>query len=426
MYNLRYVYEHIDKPLLQPLVEMEREGVLIDVPRLESLNGPIEREKSHLLDDIRYVAGYDINPNSIKQLPVLLYDQLGLPVHPNPELYRTANKEVLEWLRPYHDVVGTIINHRRITKQGQFVAAILNNVGADGRLRTHFNNTVVETGRLSSSDPINLQQIPKRIPQNSSPFISRVIRDIRKCFIARPGWSIVKFDQAAVEYRILVCLSNDEEMIEAIQRGQDPHLVTAARCLDISYITASERYKFGDSELKQMRDLSKNFNYGYAYGQTEVGFCNYANANGMPMNLDQAAEIHRQMTRPAQAAWIAKTKQFIRVHGYVTTYFGRVIKYPRPWTSSAQREGVNARIQGTSADVMKIAMRRIWDRKRGLTPTPIQILAVHDECVYESSNEHVDKLKEIIQKEAPSVIDDWPLRLEVEVGSGPNWAEASV
>jgi DNA polymerase I len=426
-----YVYSNVDMPVLPCLVSMERAGVLIDTDHLNALIPDIESRQLLLRDAIGLVAGQGINLNSPLQVAAFLFDQLGLPTSKKRGKERSTDVEALEPLKSRHPAVSYLLEHRRLEKmRGTYVAKIPRVLGADGRLRASFNNVRVVTGRLSSSDPVNLQNIPKRVVPGTPASVEAVIRQIRRAFVARPGWRIVKFDQAQVEFRIIVCWGNDLATIRAINEGRDVHLDSVAGYLGRPYDEVAAEYKAGSKHLEDLRNLTKNCVYGAIYGQTHEGLCEYANTNGMPMSAEDAYRFQNGImaTKPGVVGWIEETKRFAARHGYVETFFGRRIRNAdvwdeRPWVrEKALREMVNAPIQGTSADIMKIAMARLFWAIKGRGMRAEQVLAVHDECVFECPEEEVDELVGLINEIATTVVS-WPVPLEVDCAVGLNWVD---
>ena len=428
--KLQFVYEQIDLPLIPCLVEMEQTGCLIDIPKLLSIGKQLDARLIHVHDCIQFMAGDAINLDSPAQVAALLYDRLGLPLpRKHGVATRSTDKAALAGLLGRHPIVEPLAEYRRLTKlKSTYVDKIPQVLSTDGRLRSHFNATRVETGRLSSSDPINLQNIPVRAEPGTPESVQQVVRQIRQAWIPSSGNVLVIFDQSQVEYRILACMAQDAELIELYKSGIDVHSATAARYIGIGVYEFDQRRKQGDVQCKSMRDLAKNVNYGWAYGQTSDGLAAWGNANGIPMTNKQAASIQQGMARTPIVRYIQQAKSKIRRTGYAETYFGRQAYYAdlqsdKPWElARALREGFNMTIQGTAADVMKQAMTRIRTRrlKEGLTAR--QILAVHDEVVYDTPVEEADRLSRIMVEEAEHVVD-WAIPLSIDVKVVHSWGE---
>lgn len=426
-HNAEYCLHNVDLPILPVLVEMEETGVLIDVDRLTSLIPTAEKRIDALEVAIESIADKRVNLNSPLQLAALLFDDLKL----RPVNGRSTDKEVLAKLAAEHPVPRFIQEHRRLTKLlSTYIKKIPESVSSDGRLYSHFNNTVTFTGRLSSSKPVNLQNIPVRVTPDTPEALIPLIKEIRKAFIPKPGYKIVKMDQSQVEFRIIVCLGNDEATIEAIKNGRDIHCDGVAIYLNQPYEEVYKLYKAGDAKTKQLRDVAKNVVYGAAYGQTEAGLVEWLNTNGIPATQQSAKALQDGIlqSKPGILRYIKSTEQFALTHGYVQSYFGRympdnkLFAYDRKIRSDALRTAVNAPIQGTSADIMKQVMRRVWDRNKGNRDKVRTILAVHDELDFECREDYIPTLIDILKETATTVVD-WQIPLEIEVGIGNNWGE---
>ena len=226
-------------------------------------------------------------------------------------------------------------------------------------------------------------------------------------------------------------MAKDEPRIRAINEGRDVHCDTAATYLGEPYEQFNSRYLAGDKEAKKVRDIIKNVVYGCVYGHTEVGLCVWLNGQGMPTDRAKAKQIQDAImgTKPAILEWIDRSKWDIRRNGYAETFFGRRIYYPdvkddRGWVrEKALREGVNARVQGSAADLTKIAMTTIWKEKKRRGLRSLQWAAVHDEGDEETPTEEIDELTEIIHRAVPASFTG-PIPIEVGVGTGDNWAAA--
>lgn len=413
--GLAYVYSCVDLPLLPVLVEMEQTGVLIDTAHLAALGVRIDARLTELTATLYAIAGAEINLNSPVQVGAFLFDYLGLPE--GKKTGRSTEKAVLDRLASLHPAVESLLEYRQLSKlKGTYVDKLPRMLRPTGRLHAQFNNTRVETGRLSSSDP-NLQNIPAR---------SELGKEIRKAFIAPEGHKIVAFDQSAVEFKILCCLAEDWGTIADINAGRDIHCATAAKVAGEDYDSFMARMAAGDKSAKDQRTAAKTTNYGVAYGMTE-------DALSVALKIEKA-EAKRIMDsilgmRPRVVEWIERTKWEVRRWGYVETYFGRRAYYPDAQSDeiwkvrAAEREAVNCRIQGTAADIMKIALARIWREKERRGMESKFLIQCHDEGDLEAPDAEVEELMGIIPEQAETVVD-WPLRLTVEVGAGPSWGEA--
>ena len=433
-HSLKYVYNNIDLPFIPIIVEMIDEGVRIDIDRLHNLSDKISERLLELESDINLVAGRNLNINSNKQMVEFLYHTLSLPRHPSKKKRKSADAAVLEFLRPHHIVISHIMEYRKLEKlKGDFADKLITMVGLDGKIHPQINNTRVETGRLSMSNP-NFQQIPKRTEPWLPEFIVWAIKEVRKSIVAPPGYKIVKFDQSQVEFRIMVVLGNDEATIKAINNKVDIHSEPLAIILNLSYDEVVRRRKNGDKVIESYRDFMKNVVYGQAYGQTPQGLFEKSRASGLPITYEQIPMIQNIILgmRPGIRRYISEAKELARVKGYAETYFGRRVYYPEllsldtpRWKRDAiiDREAINAPIQGTSAEILKITGRRIWDERRLRKMRSRFMLQVHDEMVSIVPDEEVEDFAGMVYDIQPKVMNDWPLLIEAEVSVGDNWGE---
>jgi DNA polymerase-1 len=431
--SLAFIYSSVDLPFVEVLTQMQQTGVLIDKARLLPLGERINRRLAEIQGDLNEIAGEALNLNSPMQLARFLFETLGLPRHPSKKLRTSTNKDVLEFLRSKHLAVEFIIEYRKLEKlRAAFVDAIPEMIGDDGRIHPTFNNTVVETGRLSCKAP-NVQQIPKRVPAGTAPFVEACIGEIRKAFIAPAGKVILKYDLASVEFRILVVLGNDTATIQSINTGRDIHSEAVATYAGRPYEEIVKARKAGDQSVENLRTFMKNVVYGAAYGQTEKGLYEFAQANGLPMSLAECRRVQDMIlrSRPGILRYIAEAKAKVLRDGYVDSYFGRRMWYPEAidphspdWmVEKVQREATNSPIQATNADMMKMQMARVLARIKAKGMGSRFIMAIHDEAVVECPEEEVEEVKAMALEETERLVD-WPLKIAAEAGIGPSWGEA--
>jgi DNA polymerase-1 len=431
--SLAHVYAQIDRPFVEVLTEMQTEGVLLDRDRLLSLGERINHRLAEIQTDLNSCAGREINLRSNPQVQDFLFGQLALPRHPSKKLRDSANKEVLEWLRGKHLAVDFLLEYRKLEKlRAAFVDALPQMIDANGLVHPTFNNTVVETGRLSCKNP-NVQQIPKRIPAGTPPFVKEAIEEIRKAFVAPPGHVIMKADLASAEFRIIVVLGGDTATIEAIKSGVDIHSEAVSLYLNRPYDEVVKARKAGDGTVEQLRNFMKNVVYGAAYGQTEQGLYEFAQANGLPMSLDECRRVQGMIlrSRPGILRYIAWAKKEVLDKGYVDSYFGRRMWYPEAidphspdWmVEKVGREATNAPIQATQADLMKMFMIRLQKRMRMNKMKARFLMQIHDEFVARVPEDEVSEVKGMAEEEVKGLVD-WPLGMDTEVGVGPSWGEA--
>ena len=360
--------------------------------------------------DIYKLAGHEFNVDSPQQLARVLFDEAGLkPVSRTAKSGAASTRdEDLEALAEKHPLPGRVREYRTLAKlRSTYVDALPRMVNPEtGRVHTSFHPTGAATGRLSSSDP-NLQNIPVRAAEG---------RKIRAAFVPEPGWTLVSADYSQVELRVLAHLSGDPDLIAAFSRSEDIHRSTAARIFSVAY----------DVVLGDQRRAAKTINFGILYG---MGPQRLARDLSIPQS-EAKAMIESYFGRfPKIRAWIDETIERAGKDGYVTTLFGRIRRFPELASTSrgsrqmAVRAAVNSRIQGTAADLMKLAMVRLHGAlgREGLR-TRI-LIQVHDELVLEAPPRELVRAKEII-REAMENVHPLATPLIVDIASGPNWLEA--
>ncbi len=405
------VFYEIESPLLQVLVEMEREGIRVDSAALAqfaaSLSGQITEQES----EIRKLAGIDFNLNSPKQLGEVLFDRLKIvdkPKKTKTGQYAT-HEQILQDLAPRHEIVRRILDHRSATKLKSTYADTLPSTVfvSTGRIHTTFQQVLTTTGRLSSQNP-NLQNIPVR---------SEMGQEIRRAFVARdPGHVLLSADYSQIELRIIAALSRDSGMLEAFASGLDIHTATAARVYGVMPALVSD----------EMRRNAKMVNFGIAYGISAFGL---AQRLGIPRT--EAASIIDNYFRQYGGIqqYIQETIEFARKHQYVQTVTGRRRYLPDIGSGNAavrgaaERNAINMPIQGTAADMIKIAMIRIQKKLQEKRLRSRMLLQIHDELVFDVPQNEVEEARELIGHEMRNAL---PLEVPivVEIGVGNNWLEA--
>jgi DNA polymerase-1 len=397
----------IEVPLAPILARLESTGVRIDAEFFAALSREIDARLTEMDGEILELAGREFNPNSPAQLAEVLFDEIGLkPIRKTKTGYSTA-ADVLETLAAEHPLPAKIIEYRQLAKfKGTYVDVLPTLADAEGRVRTHFNQTATSTGRLSSSDP-NLQNIPIR-----TEFGAR----IRKGFVPADGMLLLSADYSQVELRILASIADDEGLKKAFREGKDIHTVTASEVLGIPAAEVTNEH----------RSLAKAINYGIAYG---MGARKFAAETGLTVNEGKKF-IETYFDRyPGVKRYLEKTKEEARRDGYVSTLFGRR-RYLPDITSdndraraAAERAAVNMPVQGTAADVMKKAMIEIDRRLRKRDLGARMILTIHDELLFEVAPDDAEKLADVAAEIMSGVISlDVPLR--VHTGLGGNWLDA--
>ncbi|BCX03439.1 MAG: DNA polymerase I [Candidatus Roseilinea sp.] len=410
--NQERLFHEVELPLIPVLVEMELTGVALDVKYLGELSGEITERLRELEKQIYNVAGMVFNINSTKQLSDVLFGKLGLPTQGLRKTeaggFSTA-ADVLDGLRDQHEIVPLILEHRELSKlQGTYVNALPQLINPKtGRLHTDFNQTGAVTGRLSSSNP-NLQNIPIKTEMG---------RRVRKAFIPRKGWRLISADYSQVELRILAHLADDPTLKQAFANNEDIHATTAAAIYEVPLRDVTP----------MQRNNAKRINFGIAYGMGA-----FALAANTGMTQAEAQEfINRYFARfPNVRAWLDATKRRTAEQGYVETVLGRRRYFPEltsrtspePVRRRAEREAINHPVQGSAADIMKIAMINVHRRLREGGYQARMTLQVHDELVFDCPPNEVAEVCALIKREMESAYRlSVPLR--ADIAAGKNWDE---
>lgn len=406
--RLLWLYREVERPLSAVLAHMEATGVRLDVAYLRALSLEVAEEIARLEAEVFRLAGHPFNLNSRDQLERVLFDELGLPAIGKTEKTgkRSTSAAVLEALREAHPIVEKILQYRELTKlKSTYIDPLPDLIHPrTGRLHTRFNQTATATGRLSSSDP-NLQNIPVRTPLGQR---------IRRAFIAEEGWLLVALDYSQIELRVLAHLSGDENLIRVFQEGRDIHTETAS-------------WMFGvprEAVDPLMRRAAKTINFGVLYGMSAHRL---SQELAIPYEEAQAFIERYFQSFPKVRAWIEKTLEEGRRRGYVETLFGRRRYVPdlearvKSVREAAERMAFNMPVQGTAADLMKLAMVKLfpWLEEMGAR----MLLQVHDELVLEAPKERAEAVARLA-KEVMEGVYPLAVPLEVEVGIGEDWLSA--
>ena len=404
------LFYDIEMPLMPVLAEMEMNGVCLDVDSLKETSTILTNRINELEKRIYELAGQPFNIASPKQVGEILFDKLKIveKAKKTKTGQYVTSEEVLQQLRNKHEIVADILEHRGLKKLiGTYIDALPKLINPKtGHIHTSFNQTVTATGRLSSSDP-NLQNIPIRGEEG---------KEIRKAFVPEPGCLFFSADYSQIELRVMAHLSNDPQMIEVFREGKDLHAATAANIYKkpIEEVTRDERTK------------SKRANFGIIYGITVFGL-----AERLDISRDEAKQLIDGYfaTFPEVHDYMEQAKQTARQRGYVTTLFGRRRYLPDINSANAtvrgfaERNAINAPIQGTAADIIKVAMIRIHNRFRQEGIRSKMILQVHDELNFSVYPEEKEKVEQIVLEEMQRA---FPLNvpLVADSGFGENWLEA--
>ncbi|MBH22905.1 MAG: DNA polymerase I [Myxococcales bacterium] len=405
--GLTGLMNELEMPLWRILARMEMTGVLVDTALLSELSAQYAVELQDLEKQIHAAAGQEFNVDSPLQLRKILFDDLGLPIIKKTKTGPSTAHAVLEQLQSMHPLPKLILEYRSFAKlKSTYVDALPELVARDGRIHTDFNQAVAATGRLSSSNP-NLQNIPIRTARG---------REIRKAFIAPDGWSLLAADYSQIELRILAHMSEDEALLDAFTRGQDIHQRTAAEIFDVA----------AEEVTADQRRAGKTINFGVIYGMGSRRL-----ARSLDISEDKAQRyIDSYFERYSGVRdYFAGVLEEARRSGYASTLFDRrrpmsELVSPKPNIRAlGERLAINTPIQGTAADVIKMAMVRIQQRLDDGELDARMLLQVHDELVFEVRDEHLEALRAMVVEEMSGVVD-LKVPLVVDVGVGKSWYDA--
>jgi DNA polymerase-1 len=407
------LFQTVELPLVPVLTEMELVGIAVDLPYLADLGRELEGRIANLEAEIYGHVGHEFNINSTQRLSEVLFGELQLEIDKRKRRSKTktghisTGSDVLEELRGTHPIIDLILEHRQLQKlKGTYVDALQALVDpGTHRVHTSFNQTGAATGRLSSSDP-NLQNIPIRTDTG---------RRVRRAFVAREGSVLLSADYSQIELRVLAHMANDPTLMEAFVRGEDPHAVTAAEVLGVPL----EKVTSND------RRVAKMVNYGVLYGMSDFGL---AERTGLP-SADASGFIKRYFERfgtvkAFQDSVIGQAEEL----GYAETLLGRRRYFPEIRShlfavrSAAIRQTINAPIQGSASDIVKIAMIRLAEFLRREAPTVRMLLQVHDELLLEGPEEDLSAILEPLTEIMIGALD-LRARLHVDFKMGPNWED---
>jgi DNA polymerase-1 len=404
------IFQTQELPLIYVLKDMELAGIKLDVPALHQMSEQMAERLGELEQEIHAAAGQSFNINSTQQLSDVLFGKLGLPTERLSKTksghYSTA-AGVLDSLIDQHEIIGLILEHRTLAKlKSTYLDALPAMVNPrTGRVHTNYNQIGVSTGRLSSSEP-NLQNIPIRSEQG---------REIRRAFIAEPGCRLISADYSQVELRILAHVAEDPGLLQAFAQHEDVHAVTAATVLGIPLADVS----------KDQRRIAKTVNYGLAYGQSAFGLAQSAGIS----QAEARDFINTYFEKyPGLKRYIDETKQAALEQGYLTTLLGRrrdfsnLARLTGAQRAATEREAINMPIQGTAADIMKIAMIRLHAALKERKLHSRMLLQVHDELVLEAPEAEIEQTARLT-REVMCQAFTLKAPLEVEVSVGENWLE---
>jgi DNA polymerase-1 len=405
--GLTKLFNEVELPLVEVLIEMERAGVKLDTALLAEIAAKVEERIAALEREIWELAGEEFTIGSPQQLAEVLFEKLGLSRKRRGKTGFSTDARVLQAIRGEHPIIEKVETWRELSKlKSTYMDALPELVDGEGRLHTTFNQTATTTGRLSSTDP-NLQNIPIR---------TELGREIRACFVAAEGHSLISADYSQVELRVLAHICGEEVLKDIFARGEDVHAATAAEMFGVTPADIDPG----------LRSKAKMINFGIVYGLSAFGL-----ADRLDIPKDEAGEfIERYMARfPKVREFIETTVERATEEGYVTTLLGRRRRIPelrsRKWgtRSLGERLAVNTPIQGSAADIIKVAMVNAHAALRDAGLATRLVLQIHDELLFEAPVAEVDAAKEIVVR---AMVDAYDLDppLAVDIGSGPNWLAA--
>ncbi len=405
--GMEELYENMEMPLVFTLFSMERAGVQVEAKELKSYGDALAVRIGELEKEIYQEAGEEFNINSPKQLGVILFEKMGMKGGKKTKTGYSTSADVLEKLAPEHPIVSHILEYRQLTKlKSTYADGLAVYIGADQRIHTTFQQTITATGRLSSVEP-NLQNIPIRMELG---------RLIRKVFVPAKGYTLLDADYSQIELRVLAHMSGDENLIQAYREAQDIHRLTASQVFHIPF----------DEVTDLQRRNAKAVNFGIVYGISSFGL-----SQDLSITRKEAQEYIQKYfeTYPKIKEFLDGCVKDAKEKGYVTTMFGRRRQVPELKSSNfmqrsfGERVAMNAPIQGTAADIIKIAMVRVDRRLKEEGLRSRLLLQVHDELLVETHLEEIEQVKRILSEEMHGAAK-LSVPLEIDMKRGENWYEA--
>ena len=405
--EMEHLFRDIEMPLVYTLRDMERAGISVEAEALKTYGDQLAGRIRELETAIYEQAGETFNINSPKQLGVILFEKMQLPGGKKTKTGYSTAADVLEKLAPEHPIVASILEYRTLAKlKSTYADGLAGFIGPDGRIHSTFNQTITATGRISSTEP-NLQNIPVRMELG---------RLIRKVFVPKPGCVFVDADYSQIELRVLAHLSRDERLIQAYRDAEDIHRITASQVFHIPF----------DEVTPLQRRNAKAVNFGIVYGISSFGL-----SQDLSISRKEASEYIEKYfeTYPGIKSFLDGLVENAKKNGYVTTLYGR--RRPMPELKSSnfmqrsfgERVAMNPPIQGTAADIIKIAMIHVSERLKKEQLKSRLILQVHDELLIEAEESELEQVKTILREEMQGAAE-LSVRLEIDMHTGKNWYEA--
>ena len=401
------LYKDIEMPLSFVLYSMEKDGVYVDKKALKEFGEKLTIKISELEKNIYSAAGVEFNINSPKQLGEILFEKMNLPHGKKTKTGYSTAADILDKLAVDYPIVSDILEYRMLTKlNSTYVEGLSACIKEDGRIHTHFNQTITATGRISSTEP-NLQNIPIR---------KELGRELRKVFLPKEGYKFIDADYSQIELRLMAHMSGDEKMIGAFKEKKDIHRSTASIVFEVPY----------DEVTSDLRRQAKAVNFGIIYGISDYGL---SEDTGIDFYTAKKHKEDYFKKYSKIKEYLDTTVEKAKENGFVTTLYSRVRPIPELSSSNfmlrsfGERVAMNAPIQGTAADIMKIAMINIFNRLREEKLESKLLIQVHDEVLLEVKESEIEKVKEIVSKEMTNAAA-LSVELESEVNVGDNWFDA--
>ena len=407
--KMNSLYEEIELPLIEVLAYMEFIGFKVDIGVIDKLGVHFQKKITELEKDIYELAGENFNINSPKQLSVILFEKLGLPIIKKTKTGISTDIEVLERLSSEHAIVGKIIEYRSMVKlNSTYVEGLKNEVNKNtGRVHSVFNQTIASTGRISSTEP-NLQNIPTRTEEG---------RELRKAFVSEDDYILCDADYSQIELRVLSHLADEQNLIDAFKQGLDIHAKTASQVFHVNLSDVTP----------EMRGRAKAVNFGIVYGISDYGLSRDLKIPRKEAKkyIDNYMKYYSNIEK-----YMKDIVEQGKRDGYVTTYFGRRRYIPELASrnfnirSFGERIALNTPVQGTAADIIKAAMVGVYNRLKTNKMKSRLILQVHDELIIEAYKDELDEVKVIMKEEMENVVDNFKVRLKSDINTGGSWYDA--
>ena len=404
---MEHLYEEIEKPLVRSLYDMEKYGITVKKESLREYGEKLAGKIEELEEKIYAQAGKKFNLNSPKQLGVVLFEDLRMPYAKKTKTGYSTNADILEKLAPQYPIVTDILNYRQMAKlKSTYADGLAAYIREDGKIHGVFHQKVTATGRLSSSDP-NLQNIPIRMDLG---------REIRKVFVPEEGKIFISADYSQIELRVLAHMAKDEQLIRAYQENRDIHTTTASQVFGVPM----------EEVTPLLRRSAKAVNFGIVYGISAFGL-----SQDLNITRKEAQDyIDRYfLTYPGIKAYLEGSVAYAKEHGYIKTLYGRIRPIPELSSSNfmqrsfGERAAMNSAIQGTAADIIKIAMINVSRRLRNENLRSKLILQIHDELLIEAPHEEEEEIRRILTEEMTGAAD-LLVPLNIDIQSGETWYDA--